>query len=104
MRLLASQSAKVWKYEVLATGLSPGDFVVLSTSQFEAANLAAAKSILAMAVTNLKAQDSTMPNAIRLIDPGGEEIWRALIAGPRHAVRQPIHDPLLLARRKRRHH
>jgi len=100
MRLLASESVKVWKYNFLATGLSPHDFVVLSTSEFEAVNLAAAKSIL---VTNLKAQDSMTPNAIRLIDPSGEEIWR-VIAGPRRAVRQPIHDPLLLARRKRWHH
>jgi hypothetical protein len=102
---LATKAAKVWKYQLLATRGSAGDFVVLSSREFEASDLAAAKSFLAGAVTNVKSHGSALPNAIRLIDPDGEEIWRALIAGPRRAVRRPLHTrdhALLLACRKRR--
>jgi len=107
MRLLAGKSAKVWKYELLASGGWPGDFVLLRTSEFKAANLADAKSILAGVVTNIKARGSVKPNAIRLIDPDGDEIWRALITGPRPAVRRPANTgrhPRLLAHRKGWHY
>jgi len=87
-----SEAAKVWRYELIATDRSPGDAVVLSSSEFAAFDLAAAKSILARAVTSIKTQGSVRPNAIRLIDPSGEEIWRALIGGPRPAVRRPVHE------------
>lgn len=103
---MASKSAKVWKYELLATSGSRDDFVVLSGSEFKASSLAAARSFLANVVTDIKSHGFRVPNAIRLIDPDGEEIWRALIAGPRPAVRRPVdtrHHALRLARRKRRH-
>ena len=104
---MAGKSVKVWKYELVAVGGSPGDFVVSSSSEFKAPSLAAAKSFLAGAVSDIPAQGFPVPNAIRLIDPGGEEIWRALIAGPRPAVGRPVdtrHHALRLARRKRRHY
>jgi hypothetical protein len=82
----------VWKYESLATGGLPRDVVVLSGSDFKAFNLAAAKSILASVVTNIKEQGSVLPNAIRLIDPGGEEIRRAPIAGSHPSARRPVHE------------
>ncbi len=66
-----------WKYDLLATGGSPGDLVVLSSREFKASNLATAKSLLAGVVTNVRAHESVMPNAIRLTDPDGEEIWRS---------------------------
>jgi len=105
---LASKSAKVWKYEFLAARESPDDFDVLSSSEFQASNLATAKSILANAVTAVKPHGSAVPNAIRLIDPDGREIWRARIAGPRPAVRRPVresrtrHHAWLREREKRR--
>ena len=106
---MANKSGKVWKYEFLATGRGPGDFVVLSSGEFKAANLAATKSMLAGALTDIKAHGSVMPNTIRLIDPDGEEIWRALIPGPRPAVRRPAYEirsdhPWPLARKKRQYY
>jgi hypothetical protein len=79
------------KYECLAARQSPDDFAVLSTKEFGASDIDAAKSILARGVANTKAQGFVPPNAIRLIDPSGEEIWRALIAGPRPAARRRIY-------------
>ena len=73
MRLLASKSTRVCNYQFLATVGSPADFFVLSTSEFVASDLAAAKSILANAVTDNKMQRSAKPNATRFIDPSGEE-------------------------------
>jgi len=89
-----SRSRFLWKYEFLSTrGGSPGDFVVVGGSDFGAADLTAVKSFLAGVVTNIEVNSSVQPNAIRLIDPSGDEIWRALIAGPRpRARRRPVHQ------------
>ncbi len=75
--MLASKSAKIWKYEFLATRRLPDDFVVLSGGEVKASGLTGAKSFLAGVVTDIRALGSVMPNAIRLIDPDGEEIWRS---------------------------
>jgi hypothetical protein len=91
MRLFR-KSVMPWKYEFIATHGSQADFAVLSSSKFKAADLAEAKSILANVVTDIEAQGSVSPNAIRLIDPSGQEIWRALIAGPRPAARRVVHQ------------
>jgi hypothetical protein len=100
----------LWKYGLLARRGAPGDFVVLSSSEFVASDLADAKSLLAGVVTNVRAHASVTPNAIRLIDPSGEEIWRALIADHRPAVGRPDqdihsrHHHWSLAQRKWRHY
>jgi len=101
---LPGKSVNVWKYELLATVGSPDDFVVLSSGRIEASDSADAISSLAVVMINIRTHGCVIPNAIRLFDPGNEEILRALIAGPRAAVRQPVHcHPWALARRKRRH-
>jgi len=87
-----SRREPLWKYEFLLTRGSPADIVVLGGSDFNAADLTAAKSILAGVVTNIKVDGTVPPNAIRLIDPSGDEIWRALIAGPQPSARRPRHE------------
>jgi hypothetical protein len=81
-----------WKYEFLATREWLGEFVVVDSRPFRAADLAGAKSVLSRVVREVKVKGPTPPNAIRLIDPNGEEIWRAQIAGGRVDSRRRVRD------------
>lgn len=101
------KSVMNWKYEFLAThgpteeSGSTAEFVVVDGGAFAAADLAGAKSVLSRVVRDVTVAGPTPPNAIRLIDPSGEEIWRALIAGNRVDARRRVRDGRSHAARRR---
>jgi hypothetical protein len=68
-----------WRYEFILTK-TPSIALILDSGEFPAIDANDAKLVLAAVVKNIKTTGPTMPNAIRLIDPDGQEIWRALLA------------------------
>jgi hypothetical protein len=76
----------LWRYEFIATGLPLADVVVLDSGSFRAVDAYGAKSVLASALRNVKPSGPARPNAIRLIDPSGQEIWRARLQAARQRL------------------
>lgn len=56
--------------------------LVLDSSEFPAIDADDAKIVLA-AVMKASNPQATMPDAVRLIDPDGYEVWCALLATPK---------------------
>jgi len=68
---------RTWQYEFIATGQAHADLLILDGGQFQADGISDARSVLASVVRNVKASGPARPNAIRLLDPWGKEVWRA---------------------------
>jgi hypothetical protein len=71
-----------WRYEYLSTN---SHLLILDGGKFKAIDVEDAKVVLASVVRNIKVPGPTRPNAIRLIDPTGREVWRARLGGSRRA-------------------
>lgn len=72
-----------WRYEFIATRQPQADFIVLDGGRFKALDADDARSVLANVVGNVRVSGPTKPDAIRLLDPKGREVWRALLSnGP----------------------
>jgi hypothetical protein len=68
-----------WRYEFIATDQPHSPLVVLDGGNFLADHIHAARSVLASVMRNVKMSGPTKPTAIRLLDPKGEEVGRALL-------------------------
>jgi hypothetical protein len=68
---------RTWQYEFIATGQPHSDLLVLDGGQFQADDFSDARRVLASVIRNIKVSGPTRPNAIRLLDPLGQEAWRA---------------------------
>jgi hypothetical protein len=68
-----------WQYEFIYIDQRHSPVVVLDGGYFKADGISDARSVLASVVRNVKVFGPTKPNAIRLLDPLGEEVWRALL-------------------------
>jgi hypothetical protein len=66
-----------WQYEFIVTDQPHSPVVVLDGGYFKAGDISDARSVLASVIRNVKVAGPTKPNAIRLLDPLGEEVWRA---------------------------
>ena len=66
-----------WRYEFVATGQPHSDLLVLDGGQIQEPPTSDAGGVLASAIRNIKVSGPTKPNAIRLLDPIGHEVWRA---------------------------
>jgi hypothetical protein len=66
-----------WRYEFIATGQPYSDMLVLDGGNFRADDISAARRVLTAVIRNIKVSGPTKPNAIRLLDPLGQEAWRA---------------------------
>ena len=75
--------------------MQPGqsDPTVLHGRDFAAIDADNAKLVLARVVGGLEYSGSTRPQAIRLLDPDGREVWRGLLAGPSPLRRQRHPEP-----------
>lgn len=85
-----SMSPAMWRYEFIATHPERSEPTVLEGANFAAIDADNAKLVLARVVRDLKLSGPTRPQAIRLLDPDGWEVWRGLLAGPRPAQPQPV--------------
>jgi hypothetical protein len=72
-----------WRYEFIATQDRTSDVVVLGSSGFDAKDIFDTRKVLSSVIRNIKVSGSTKPNAIRLLDPEGREVWRGLPQGRR---------------------
>lgn len=54
--------------------------IILSAGEFEAIDAEEAKTVLASVIKNIKTGGPIEPDAIRLIDAEGREIWRTLLS------------------------
>jgi hypothetical protein len=70
---------RTWRYEFIATGQPHSDLLILDVGHFKADDISDARKILASVIRNVKVSGPTKPNAIRLLDPRGAEVWRALL-------------------------
>lgn len=66
------------RYEFIATKPSKTE-VIVDGGEFNAIDVDDAKIVLAAVMRNIKSTGPTKPDAIRLVDPDGQEIWRALL-------------------------
>lgn len=73
----------IWKYEFLVNRSSRGDDLVLDSGEFKARDLTEAKTVAACAAANIRVDGLLPPNAIRLINPLGKEVWRTAIVRTR---------------------
>lgn len=73
--------AMTWRCAHLATQRSRLEPVVLYGARFKAKDICDTRKVLASALRNIKMSEPAKPNAIRLIDPDGEEVWRGLLQG-----------------------
>lgn len=71
----------IWRCEYIATRQSRLEPIVLLGIQFETKDIYDTRKVLASALRNIKVSGPAKPNPIRLIDPDGEEVWRALLQG-----------------------
>jgi hypothetical protein len=71
--------AMTWRYEYIATQQSLSEPIVLYGARFKAKDIYDTRKVLASALRSIKVSGPTKPNAIRLIDPDGEEVWRGLL-------------------------
>jgi hypothetical protein len=70
---------RTWRYEFIATGQPHSDLLILDVGHFKADDISDARKVLASVIRNVKVSGPTKPNAIRLLDPRGAEVWRALL-------------------------
>jgi hypothetical protein len=66
-----------WRYEFIATEQPHTAMLVLDGGSFKADDIAGARRVLASVIRNVRGSGPTKPNAIRLLDPLGQEAWRA---------------------------
>jgi hypothetical protein len=68
-----------WRYEFIATRHPHSNCMILDGGKFKAVDICDAREVLASVVRNIKVSGPTRPDAIRLIDPKGREVCRALL-------------------------
>jgi hypothetical protein len=68
-----------WRYEFIVTDQTHSPLIVLDGGDFVVDNIHAARRVVASVMRNIKVSGPTQPTAIRLLDPKGEEVWRALL-------------------------
>jgi hypothetical protein len=66
---------RTWRYEFIATG-QHADLLILDGGHFKADDLSGARRVLASVIRNIKVSGPARPDAIRLLDPLGKEVWR----------------------------
>lgn len=71
-----------WRYEIIATQ-DESAFQVLDGGRFKAADIYDTRSVLAAVLRTKKTHRPKQPDAIRLIDPKGNEVWRARLSSGR---------------------
>jgi len=85
-----SISPTTWRYEFIATQPEQAEPTVLDGANFTAIDADNAKLVLARVVRDFKVIGPARPQAIRLLDPDGWEVWRGLLAGPRPERRERV--------------
>jgi hypothetical protein len=79
-------SSMVWRYQFIAT--DEGHVVMIPDSgKFEATDADDAKSFLQKVLHKIEPSEPLQPDAVRLMAPNGEKVWRVLLA-PRTFRRQ----------------
>jgi hypothetical protein len=68
-----------WRYEFILTK-TPSIALILDSGEFPAVDADGTKMVLAAVMKNIKTTGPAKADAIRLIDPDGQEIWRALLS------------------------
>jgi hypothetical protein len=72
-----------WRYEFVAAQEHSSDLIVLEGRNFNAKDIYATRKVLSKAIRNKKVSGPSKPNAIRLLDSEGYEVWRGLLQSRR---------------------
>ncbi len=70
----------LWRYEFIWRKRASKVPIILDSGEFRAIDANDAKTVLAAVIKNIKTTGPFEPDAIRLMDSDGHEVWRTLLS------------------------